>query len=220
MSAQQAPPAGIVDGDQQERSAQEARRARDVVTVQRPLRRVREVGAGALGEAAGLLLVELAELDPEAVRLLEMPAERLVLLGDRFRNGLEPCRVSGMEVSAHLLEDAAIGGVSDQRVMEPVEAVVGPPRALGVDELAPTECVEMRVEVRRHVLRKQHEQCTAGKVTADDRCRLEQRALRRSQLLDTGRQRRVDRRGQLDASLVDGCSPPSVDLAQHTVVDE
>ena len=91
------------------------------------------MGCGSTGERSCRVAVRLSEIDPELMGLLQVPSENLVLVGRcHTRAPGKPRGIALVEIGAHLLQDSPVGGVPDQRVVEPEQAVVRPPRAVGV----------------------------------------------------------------------------------------
>ena len=107
-------------------------------------------------------------------------------------------------------------------MVEAEHPVVGPPRPLRIDQLAAAQRVEMHFEIGTDLGRHELEQRAPGEVSTDDRrCFRARSAPRGPQLLDAGRECRVDRRWQLDSAGVDPALPQLVvDAPQHAVVDE
>ena len=84
-----------------------------------------------------------AELDSEAVRLLEVVAEDLLVLDDPVTgHPLEPGRELFVENGAEPLRGRAIRHVADEDVLEPEGRLAGEDRVGRADEVLPREGVE------------------------------------------------------------------------------
>src|SRR5436190_14803939 len=124
-----------------ERSAEQVRRRRQILAPERPASRLAQPSPGAAAEVAAVV-AERAELEPVAVRALEMKADDLVLTAAA---GLERHGKALVEISARLLEQPAVRSVADQRVTEAVYRVLGAP-VDGDDQLLAPQRVEMLVD--------------------------------------------------------------------------
>ena len=59
----------------------------------------------------------------------------------------EPVGEALVQLGARALQDAAIGGVADQHVVEAQRRLAEEPAGVGLDQLAPPQRLEPRVEV-------------------------------------------------------------------------
>src|SRR5262249_61060996 len=95
-------------------------------------------GPALRGEGAGLAQV--------LVRLLGVPADRLVVLDRVTHSSLEPVGEARVQIGAGVLEETPVGGVADQHVMEAERGLAEVPARVRLDELAPTERFWPRIE--------------------------------------------------------------------------
>ena len=111
-----------------------------------------------IGRPAGelvLLLAARAELDPEAVRLLEVMADDLVELGALARMVLGPAREALVQLCPQPLRHRVVGGVADQDVAE-AEAVLTRERArIRLDQPLADERLETAGDLADLVRRRQ-----------------------------------------------------------------
>src|SRR5262249_60430992 len=107
-----------------------------------------EVAGGALTERAALH-VERAELAQVPVRLLEVPADRLVVLDRVAHPSLEPVGEACVQVGARVLEEAPVGRITGEHMVEAERGLAEVPARVRLDELAPTERFEPRIEIGR-----------------------------------------------------------------------
>ena len=131
-----------------ERASEQARRQRQVVARERAPAGRREVARRPLAERP-TLRVERAELAQVLVRLLEVPADRLVVLDRVADPRLEPVGEARVQLGARVLEEAPVGRVADQHVVEAEHGLAEEPARVRLDQLAPPERLEARVEVGR-----------------------------------------------------------------------
>src|SRR5262249_60665754 len=90
---------------------------------------------GALAESARMI-VEQAQVAQALVRLLEMPADRFIVLDGLADPFLDPVRQASVQLGARLLEQAAVRRVADQCVMEAQGRLADEPAGGGLDQLA------------------------------------------------------------------------------------
>ena len=171
-------------------------RQRQVVARERPPARGREMARGALAERPALR-VDRTELAQVLVGLLEVPAERLVVLDGSRGARLEPVGEAAVQLRAGVLEQAPVGRVADQDVMEAQRRLAEKPAGVGLDQLAAPQRFEPRVEIA-DLARQELGQRSAREVAPDHRGPLEQRALLGAQALDAGGEQRVDGGRHLD----------------------
>ena len=126
------------------------------------------------------------------VRLLEVPADRLVVL-----DAASPTRLSSQSAkrscsSARVpFKMPPVGRVADQHVVEAQRRLAEEPAGVGLDQLAPPQRLEARVEIG-DLARQQMRDGGARELPPDDRGALEHRALLRTQPLDAGGEQRLD----------------------------
>ena len=193
-----------------ERASEQARRQRQVVARQRAPARRREIARRPLAEGAALR-VDRAELAQVLVRLLEVPADRLVVLDGLADPALEPVGEAAVQLRARVLQQAPVGRVADQHVVEAQRRLAEEPAGVGLDQLAAPQRLEPRVEVA-DLARQQVGDGGARELPPDHRGALEHRALLRTQPLDAGGEQRLDgrrhlERGELDARRSSGRPP-------------
>ena len=137
---------GVVGLEALERAAEQAGGERHVVARERAAAGRGETLRGAFAEPAAAR-VERAELAQVLVRLLEMPADRLVVLGRAGRARLDPVGEARVQLGARALEEAAVGGVADQHVVEAQHRLAEEPAGVALDQLAAAQRLEARVEI-------------------------------------------------------------------------
>src|SRR5206468_355553 len=104
-----------------------------------------EVARCPLAEGAPLR-VDRPELAQVPVRLLEVPPDRLVVLDRLPDPALDPLRETTVQLRPRVLQQAPVGRVADQHVMEPQGRLAEEPAGGGLDELAAPERFEPRIE--------------------------------------------------------------------------
>ena len=82
------------------------------------------------------------------VRLLEMPADHLVVLDGIARTRLDPVREARVQLGTRSLEHAPVCGVADQHMVETQDRLAEKPAGVTLDQLASCERFEPRVQVR------------------------------------------------------------------------
>ncbi len=122
---------------------------------------------------------------------------RLVVLDGVAGARLDPVGEPRVQLRARALEDAPVGGVADQDVMEAQHRLAEEPAGVALDQLAAPQRFEPCVEVG-DVARQQFGDGAAREMAADDGRALEHHALFRPQSLDARGQQRVDRRRHLE----------------------
>ncbi len=137
------------------------------------------------------------------MRLLEVPADRLVVLGRVADAAFDPVGELRVQLGARALQEAAIGRIADQHVVEAQDRLAEEPAGIALDELAPAERLEPGVELlASRALRprpsEERRHRAPREVPADHRRTLEHVALLGSQTLDARRQQRVNGRGHLE----------------------
>ena len=137
-----------------ERASEQARCERQVVARQRPPARRREVACRALAEAP-TVRVDRSDLAQVLVRLLEVPPNGLVVLDRLPDPALQPVGEAPVELGARALQQAPVGRVADQHVMEAQRRLAEKRAGVGLDELAVPQRFEPRVEVGADLARQQ-----------------------------------------------------------------
>ena len=198
-----------------DRAAEKARGDRQVVARQRPPARRSEMPRRPRADRAppGVDRAELAEV---LVRLLEVPAERLIVLDGTSALRLEPVGEARVQLGARPLEDAAIGRVADEHVVEAHDGLAQEPACVRLDELAPPKRLQARIEVG-DVGGQQMRDGSARELPSDDGGALEDRTLRGPEALDARREQRVDRRRHLERGQLHA-GRPAVALASEDPV--
>jgi 1,6-anhydro-N-acetylmuramate kinase len=92
-------------------------------------------------------IVHRAELTEMEVCLLQMPADRLVVLGRIADATLHPLRDLRVERRARALQHAAVRGVANERVMEAERRLADERASVRFEKLAPAEALQSAVEV-------------------------------------------------------------------------
>src|SRR4051812_38920929 len=96
------------------------------------------------GTADQIDVDRLPELSPVANRLFKVPAGDLVDLGQAGSRVLEPAREPLVQLGAHRLGEAVVGGVADQQVAE-AESVAAERRRVGADQLLADQSGQARL---------------------------------------------------------------------------
>ena len=187
---------GIVRVEPTDRAAEQARRERHVVARERAAACGREAHGGARAETPRVR-VERSEFAQERVRLLEMPADRLVVLGRVADLRLDPVCDRRVQLGARALQQAPVRRVADQHVMEAQHRLAEQPAGVALDQLAAAQRFEARVEIAG-LARQQRRDGAAREVAPDDGGAFEHRALLGPQPLDARGEQRVDRRRHLE----------------------
>ncbi len=105
-----------------------------------------QMGRGAAAER-DTVVVERTELPAVLVGLLEVVADDLFVLAHQLADLVgQPVGETGVQLGARLLEQAAVGGVPDERVMEAEDRLVDPVGALGFHHLLAAQRLEMAVD--------------------------------------------------------------------------
>ena len=209
---------GIGRVEPRERAFQKTCRRRQVVARERPPARGRQMARGPLAEGPALR-VDRAELAQMLVGLLEVPAERLVVLDGPRGARLQPVGEAAVQLRAGVLEQAPVGRVADQHVMEAQHRLAEEPAGVGFDELAAPQRLEPRVEIA-DLARQELGQRSPREVPPDHRGPLQDRALLRTQPLDAGGQQRVDGGRHLEIGELDARGPAVAFPFERAVVDQ
>ena len=109
---------------------------------------------------------------------------------------VEPVGEAGVQVGADRLGEGVVGGVADQQVAEAVAVVARELGAVGPDELVAHERGEPGRDLR--LLGGERLDGAAVEDLTLDRAALEHPALRLVELVEPGRQQRLQRRRHLD----------------------
>ena len=163
--------------------------------------------------------VERSELAQMPVCLLQVPADRLLVLGCPIRLRGDPVRQPLVQLCARAAQHAAVGGVADQRVVEAQAGLAEKPAAVRLDQLGAAQRLELGVELGGIALQQV---CDRGarEPAPDDRRALEERALVGAQALDARREQCVDGRRHLEPRELDAGDPAVAVAPQRSVVDE
>jgi hypothetical protein len=189
-----------------ERPPEQVRGDRHVVARQRPPARCGEMTRRPLAERPALR-IDRPELAEELVRLLEMPADRLVVLDRLGGARFDPVGKAAVQLRARPLEQAPVGRVADQHVVEAQHRLAEEPAAVRLDQLAAPQRLDPRVQVGGFAW-QQRSNRVAGEVAADHRGTLENGTIFRTQPLDAGREQRVNRGRHLEGRETDTRDPP------------
>ena len=176
--------------DRSARAARSSRRslARLPAAARRERSPFREAGIG------------LSELGRVAGRLLEVVADDLVALDEDVAVLVEPVGEPGMQVGADRLGECVVGGVADQQVTEAIAVVARELSAVGTHELAPHECGEPGRDLR--LLGSERLHAAAVEDLALDGAALEHPALGLVELVEAGRQQRLQRGRHVDVAIL------------------
>ena len=169
-----------------------------VLAVDRAVAGGREPGRGAVGEAAS----GCPSSRSVTAGLFEVVADDLVALDERVAVLVEPVGEAGMQVGADRLGERVVGGVANQQVAEAVAVVSGDLSTVGTDELAPHERGEPGRDLR--LLGSERLHAAAVEDLALDRAALEHPALGLVELVEPGRQQRLQRRRHVDVPVLGG----------------
>ena len=131
------------------------------------------------------------------MRLLEMPADRLVVLAGGAGARRDPVGEPPVQLGARALQELAIGRVADQHVVEAQRRLAQIPGGIGLDELAAAQPVEAFLQRGARLAWQQRGEGGAGEAAPDHRRALEHGALLGAQALDARGEQRVDRRRHL-----------------------
>src|SRR5262249_61158486 len=118
-----------------ERTTEEARGQRQVVTGERTPARCAEIPRRSLAQGAPAL-ADRAELAQGLMGLLQMPPDGLVVLDGVTGPRLEPVRELAVQLRTSALEQAPVGGIPDQVVVEAQCRLAEEPGGVGLDQLA------------------------------------------------------------------------------------
>src|SRR5262245_44054118 len=200
-----------------ERPFQQARRQRQIVARQGAAAGSGEVPCGPLADRPPPS-VDRTQLTQVLMGLLEMPADRLVLLADVAGVDIEPVREAGVQLGARALQEPAVRRVADQRVVKLEDALTGERSRLDLDQLAAPQRLEPRVEFRMLLGRQQMSECVARELPPDDGGPLEDAAFLRTQSLEPRCEQRLAGRRHLESGELDPDDPVvSLLLAQPVV---
>ena len=173
---------------------------------------------GALAEGPARC-IDRAELAQVLVGLLEVPAEHLVVLDGPPGARLEPVGEAAVQLCPGVLQQAPVGRVADQYVMEAQNRLAEKPPGVGLDQLAAPQRFETSVEVA-DLARQELRQRSAREVPADHRGPLEDRAILGAQPLDARGEQRVDGGRHLDIGERDVRGPAVAFALERAVMNE
>jgi hypothetical protein len=210
---------GIVRIQQVERPPEQRCGARELVALEGPPPRRRERARGTRAERPPDR-VDRAELAKVLVRLLQVPADRLLAVAAVRRVPVEPIGQARVQLGTGSLENAAVGGVADEGVMEPQCRLSCEGAGLGFDELAPAERFEPAVEIVARLGREELGDGRPREMATHHRGALEHDALPRLQALEARREQRVDRGRHLEIRERAPGRPPVALAPEHAIVDE
>src|SRR6185369_13613543 len=131
------------------------------------------------------------------MRLLEVTADRLIVLRGIADLRADPVGQSRVQLGARALQEPPVRGVADQNVMEAKRRLAEEPARVALDQLAPVERLETGVEVGAVPL-EQGSDGASREMPADDRGTLEHGALFGAESLDARGKERMDRRRHLE----------------------
>jgi hypothetical protein len=155
--------------------------------------------SGTLG-AATVVVRHRPELAAVMERLLEVVAENLVELDELGTVAAKPGGKELMELCTCCLGQRVVRGVADQQVPEPVTVLADELRLLGTEEVLPDEGDERVVEA--WLASTESRDSAAVEDLSLDGAPLEYVSLRRVELVEAGRQQRLDRPRDDDVAAV------------------
>ena len=202
-----------------ERAPEQVRGRLEVVARERPPASRREGPPRPLAERAAVR-IERAQLTQVLVRLLEVPADRLLVLDRPAGARLEPVGEAGVQLCARAAQHAAVGGVADQRVVEAERRLAEQPAGVGLDQLAPAQRLEPRVEVGVRLARQQVRHGRARELAPDHRRALQHQALLGAETLDARCEQRLDGGRHLELGEIDRERPALTVPEQRSVVHQ
>ena len=143
----------------------------------------------------------------------------LVVAGERDGRALGPLAEPPVQLGAARLEDATVGGVPDQHVVEAQDRFVAPVGARGLDDVLASQPFDGARQLGA-VPRRELEHGAERELRAGDRGQLDEAPFELGHPLDACGQQRLDRGRHLDGVDVDRQLPPLVAPADHAVVEE
>ena len=191
----------------------------DVAAAERaPSRPQQPVGRSA-GEPV-LVLAARAELDPEAVGLLEVVADDLVELGAVAGVALGPGGQALVQLRAEPLRHRVVGGVADEDVAEAEAVLAGEGARVGLDQPLAHERLQAAGDLADLVRRRQVGDGAPPEDLSDHGGALQHRQLVLAEPVEAGGEHRLHRLRH--AQRVDGGErlEPAVALDEDAVLDE
>ena len=150
----------------------------------------RPAAAGRAAARRPIASSTLPSSDRRGERLLELVADGVVVLGGVADLLLEPVGDALVEVGPVVLEQASVGGVADEHVVEPQDGLVDPVRPRRFDQLLLAQSFEGGVEPWLHVGRDDARHRPPVERLAEHRRRLQDRALVVGEAVDAGAEQR------------------------------
>jgi hypothetical protein len=164
-------------------------------------------------------MVEGAEIVQQLMRLLEMPADRLVVLGIVAGFRFDPIGELRVQRGTPAFQEAAVRRVADENMMKAQHRLAEKPARVRLDQFRPAERLEPCVQ-HAPAAAEQRRNGAAREVTADHRRVLEHRALLRTQPLDARGEQRVDRRRHFQRGEIGSYDPAVAVALDRALVDE
>ena len=218
MLGQQPESLAMLDGKKCRGATEKRGRAGNVATRERAAAGGREPPRRVLADLPAAV-VERPELGEVPPRLLEVVAEDLLELDSAVAVRLVgPRDEARVQVGPRPLQDPVVRGVADHDVVETVRAVravLDPP-----DEVLLRERRELGAYARGDVRGRQGGHGGLGEHVAHDGCGLDHRPLAPRQRVEPRREKRLDRRRNLDVGQLLGEPPRTVHLLDGALVDE
>ncbi len=157
------------------------------------------------------MVVERAELGEVPIRLLEVIAEDLLVLGRALAvDAVGPLDELLVKRRAGALEDSVVGGVPDEDVVEAIRLFFGGSVGVGQNELLVRERLELCSDPRSSDLGSQVAHGVRNEGLPDDRGWLDRCALVCREAVEPGGEKCLDRRRHRNALDVRGRVPASV----------
>ena len=210
-----------VDRQAGSRAAQQVRGGRHVAARHGPAAGRSQL-LGRAGADQPRMVVDRAQLGQVAIRLLEVVAEDLLVLLRAALAAVQLLRPLGeplVKRGPGALEQAVVGGVPDEDVLEPEAQILRAGDVAGPHQLLAGHGCQVIRHLRAHRLRRQLGHRRLRERQADDRGRLDDRPLLATQQVEARRQQGLDRRRHVDVGQVAGWLPAIVGEVQRSLVD-
>jgi hypothetical protein len=213
-------PSGVVLGKQSRRAAEKICGGGHVAAPECSSARGRELVERAHAELVAVV-VERTELRQEAVRLLEVVAEDLLVLGAVAVavHALAPIGKALVQAGAVALQQSAVDGVADQDVLEAEGILLLDGRPIGPDELLSRQCIEQPAHLVAERVCDEFPHGGAREDEADHRCGVDHGALLGDQLVEASGEQGLDRGRDHDLGDALRCDPAGASLPDDPLVD-
>ena len=155
------------------------------------------------------------------MRLFQVVAENLLELGSTLSvDAVRPLDEVLMVGRACTLENSLVCGVANEDVVEAKRLLFGGTSGVELDELLVRQCAELRFEVVTYVLVDEMAHGVLDEQVPDHGRGLDHGALGRLEVIDSGREQRLN--GRRDSHAIDllGCAPGAAFEADQSLVDQ